>query len=298
VLLRRGATAARRTRILTMKQFVLCMVLGVAMAAPVAAQQRPLVTEDPETVGEGVLLFETGFDYTRDTPFPVSGLEGHLLAVPTAGVSIGLSPIAELQVDGGFYQRLNITSRQPAPLDYLIDRTGDTVSDGMDLTVATKIRLVSEAAGRTALGLRVATQLPAASNETGLGTDSFNFFTSLLIGKTTQSVRVVGNVGLGIMADPVEGNRQNDLLTYGVSIARAVADGAEIVSELNGRINVRDAEDIPPGTDTRGMLRVGARLTRGPVRVDGGLLVGLTSRDPSWGLTGGVTWVLRGFSLP
>jgi hypothetical protein len=46
------------------------------------------------------------------------------------------------------------------------------------------------------------------------------------------------------------------------------------------------------------MLRFGGRYTRGPVRVDAAVLIGLTSRDPSIGLTTGFTWVLNAFQVP
>ena len=71
-------------------------------AAPAAAQQRPLVTEDPEGICAGLMLLEGGFEYNRDILYPASGLQGNLLRVPTIGLSIGLSSIAELQIDGGF----------------------------------------------------------------------------------------------------------------------------------------------------------------------------------------------------
>jgi hypothetical protein len=32
--------------------------------------------------------------------------------------------------------------------------------------------------------------------------------------------------------------------------------------------------------------------------VDGALMLGVTERDPEWGLTGGLTWVFRGFNVP
>ena len=64
------------------------------------AQQRPLVTEDPETIGAGRLLLEAGFDVERDVFYPVSGLSGNRLALPTFGISIGVSSIAEVQIDG------------------------------------------------------------------------------------------------------------------------------------------------------------------------------------------------------
>ena len=72
------------------------LFLGVlCLAAPAAAQQRPLVTEDPETVGSGLILVEGGLDIQRGILFPVSGLEGNLLRLPTLGLSIGVSSIAQ-----------------------------------------------------------------------------------------------------------------------------------------------------------------------------------------------------------
>jgi hypothetical protein len=273
-------------------------MIGVLAAGRADAQQRPLVTEDPETIGSGLVLIEGGIDLQRDVAFPVSGLTGNLLRLPTFGVSFGVSSIAEIQIDGGLYSRLTVTSRDgAAPLAGLLDFTGDRTTDFEDLVIGTKIRLLSETAGRPAIGLRFATKLPNASNESGLGLDTTDFFASLLLGKTVQSIRVVGNLGLGILGDPTRGDRQNDVLTYGVSLARAVAEGLEIVGEVNGRLDMRDGEP-PPGTDTRGAMRVGGRFTRGTVRVDTGLIIGMTARDPSIGVTGGFTWVFRGFTIP
>ena len=260
------------------------------------AQQRPLVTEDPETIGSGLILVEGGVDIQREIFYPVSGLTGNLLRLPAFGISFGLSSIVEVQVDGGF-SRLTVTDRVAGPLSSLLNFTGDSTSDTDGLVIGTKIRLVPEAPGRPAVGIRLATKLPTASNEDGIGLDTTDFFASLLIGKTVQSIRVVGNGGLGILTDPVEGHRQNDVLTYGLSLARAIAEGVEIVGEINGHANLRN-EDVPPGTESRSAMRFGARFTRGTVRVDGGLILGLTSRDPSIGFMGGVTWVFRGFTVP
>jgi hypothetical protein len=274
------------------------LVGGVMMmGAPAAAQQRPLLTEDPETIGSGLVLLEGGVDEQREVSYPASGLKGNLLRLPTLGVSFGLSSIAELQIDGGLYNRLTITSRQDAPLSDQLDFTGDQTHAVEDIVVATKIRLLSETSGRPAFGVRFATRLPNASNESGLGLDTTDFFVSGLFGKTVQSIRFVGNIGLGILADPVRGDRQNDVLTYGMSVARAVRQGLEVVGEINGRLDTREG-DPPVGTESRGAMRIGGRFTRSTVRVDGGLIVGMTSRDPSVGLTAGLTWVFKGFTIP
>ncbi len=261
------------------------------------AQQRPLVTEDPETIGAGRILFEGGVDIAQDQPYPVSGLEGKLLRLPTLGVSIGLSSIAELQIDGGFYDHLNITSRHEAPLSSLVTATGPGTSDVEDTVIATKIRVLSETDSRPALGVRFATKLPNASNESGLGLDTTDFFMSALVGKTVQSIRLVGNIGVGILADPTSGNRQNDVLTYGVSFARAVTQPIELVGELNGRASTRSGDPIP-GTESRSMIKLGGRFTHGMLRVDGGVYIGLTTADPNIGVTFGFTYVINAFKVP
>jgi len=273
------------------------VAVWLALAGMAGAQQRPLVTEDPETVGSGLILIEGGFDYQHGLTYPVSGLEGNLLRIPTLGVSFGVSSIAEIQIDGGLYNRLAVTSTRPAPLSNQLDFTGENTSDIQDIVIGTKVRLVSETPGRPAIGLRFATKLPNASNESGLGLDTTDFFFSGLVGKTVQSVRIVGNVGLGILADPTRGDRQNDVLTYGVSLARAIHQGVEIVGEINGRADTREGEP-PPGTESRANMRVGGRFTRGTVRVDGGIIVGMTSPDASVGFTAGLTWVFRGYKVP
>ncbi|HEU4938722.1 MAG TPA: hypothetical protein VFT39_19875 [Vicinamibacterales bacterium] len=281
-----------------MKKLALFLGFIALVCVPsVYAQQRPLVTEDPETIGSGLVLIEGGFDLQKDVFYPASGLQGNLLRIPTLGVSFGVSSIAELQIDGGIYNGLNVKSRREAPLSDLLDFDGDHTHDVEDIVIGTKIRLMAESASRPALGLRFATKLPNASNESGLGLDTTDFNFSALLGKTVRSIRMVGNAGLGILADPVEGNRQNDVFTYGFSIARAVQQGVEVVGEINGRLNTRSGTP-PVGTESRGAMRVGARFTRATVRVDAGLIFGMTSRDPSVGLTAGATWVFKGFTVP
>ena len=270
------------------------IVLGPTLAV---AQQRPLVTEDPETVGAGIVLFETGFDYRRGERFPVSGLEGNLWRVPTVGFSIGLSSIAEVQIDGGLYSHLTITDRFDAPLSEILEVDGDTTSSVEDMVIGTKIRLAGETARRPAFGFRFATKLPNASNESGLGFDTTEFFASLLVGKTIQSVRLVGNIGVGTLADPTRGYRQNDVFTYGVSVARAVAQGLEVVGEINGRFDTRNGTP-PQGTESRALMRFGTRYTRGTARFDVAVLVGVTNDDPTVGVTAGLTYVFQAFQVP
>jgi hypothetical protein len=270
----------------------------LACSVPALAQQRPLQTEDPETIGAGRILLEAGIDYERDVYFPVSGLRGNLFTIPTFGLSFGVSSIAEIQIDTGFYQKLSITESVPgAPLADLLqlDGSGNT-SDVEDIHVGAKIRFLSETAGRPAVGFRFSTRLPNASNESGLGTDMQDFGYSLVIGKTVRSVRFVTNVGMLILGNPTQRAAQDDLLTYSLSVARALTQRSEVVGEFAGRANF--ANIVTPGAEDRGLFRFGARYTINGVRIDGGILVGLTSRDPEFGLTGGLTWVFDAFKVP
>jgi hypothetical protein len=278
------------------RQFVILTIL-FCLPCIALAQQRPLVTEDPETVGAGRVLIEAGFDYSHGIDYPASGLSGNLLRVPLGGVSIGISSIAEIQIDGGFHDHLWIKSRDAAPLAHFLTVTGDTTHDVEDFVFATKIRILPETAERPSFGFRFATKLPNANNETGIGLDTTDVFGSVLAAKTARSVRIVGNAGLAILGDPTRGDRQNDVITYGVSFARALTNAAEVVGEINGRLDTRKG-DPPPGTESRGMARFGARYTIGTWRADMALLFGLTSHDASFGVTGGFTYVFDAFQVP
>jgi hypothetical protein len=247
-----------------------------AAATPAFAQSRPLATEDAEVVGPGQVLFEAGIDYGQDWFYPASGLTGDLWRVGTFGFNFGVSSMAEIQIKGGLRDSLTITDRSTAPLSPMLTVPVDetSTSDFPDATIGAKVRFVSETAGRPA---------------------DFNF--GLAVAKTVQSSRIVGNVGLGILGDPVRGDNQNDVLNYGISVAQAVRTGLEVVAEMNGRLNTRSGTP-PVGTESRSMMRIGTRFTRGPVRVDAAFLAGVTERDPTWGFTAGMTWVFRAFSVP
>jgi hypothetical protein len=130
-----------------------------------------------------------------------------------------------------------------------------------------------------------------------MGRDTTDFTASLLFGKTVQSVRFVGNVGFLILDNPVAAAQQDDLMTYGLSVARAVSTSAELVGEINGRVNYREAP-VTPGSEDRATMRLGARYTTGAFRIDGGVILGTTPRDPDFGFTVGFTWVVNAFRVP
>ena len=274
----------------------LSLTFAVLLSSPAWAQQRPLDTQDPQTIGFGQVLVEAGVTYQRQVFYPLSGLTGNQWNVPVLGIDVGIGPIADLQITGGPFDRLAITQRQPAPLASLVDSNGDTVHAVNDISIATKVRMVPEGATRPAIGLRFAVRLPNAKHESGLGQDTTDFSASVLTGKTVGSLRVVGNVGFTIMSEPLDAAKQNDVATYGVSVTRALPHHTELLGEIYGRLSTRNGV-APLGTESRGAVKAGGCQTRGPIRIDVGILFGLTSVDPTIGATAGLTYSFHAFSV-
>ena len=90
---------------------------------------------------------------------------------------------------------------------------------------------------------------------------------------------------------------RGDVLTYGISVAHALTKAAELVGEVNGRLDTR-AGEAPPATESRGVARVGGRYTTVGWRTDVGVLFGVTSRDPDIGMLAGFTYVFNAFKVP
>ena len=264
-------------------------LFSVSTAA--SAQQRPLVTEDPETVGAERVLVEGGVELGKGQFYPASGLKGDTTHVATFGVSVGLGSTAEVQVDGGLLQRLHVTERHTAPNSASLAFTGDSTSSFEDMTVATKIRLAPETQSRPAIGIRFGTKLPTAPANKGLGLGTTDFFASALLGKTVASVRTVANVSWLVLGSPAFGENNVNTVGFGVSVARAITNEFEAVGEINGRMKPsRDL--VAPGLESRGALRLAGRYTYQLLRLDFGVLIGITARDPGFGVSAGATYVI------
>src|SRR5262249_60738252 len=110
------------------------------------------------------------------------------------------------------------------------------------------------------------------------------------------AVAGVGHAGLISMSQPLDGTRQNDVLAYGFSLARAITGGTEIVGEIIGRASVANGP-APIGTESRGRLKFGGRYTYGPVRFDAAVFFGLNTVDPTVGFTTGATYIFNAFRV-
>jgi hypothetical protein len=282
----------RESKNWNLQSLVFACALCVNVSGTAHAQQRPLVTEDPETIGSDRILLEGGFSLDTGQAFPANAIEGDVARLASFGISIGASPSVEFQIDGGLVQRLNVTARTSIPAGRTPPpEIAARTSSIEDFIIATKIRLAPEGTSRPALGVRFGTKLPTASAEKGVGLGTTDFFVSLLLAKTVQSVRTVGNVGLIVLGNPETGRDPATTLGFGLSIARALTNEFEVVGEINGRLTPFE-KIVPFGLESRSVLRLAGRYTYSMFRLDFGLLAGITPRDPSFGISGGATYVI------
>lgn len=260
-------------------------------SAPHLGGQRPLATVDPGLAEPGWLLVEMGAAFAQDREIPAVGLRGNVLRVPELTLRLNVARRVELRVDTG-YDVLFVQDRRGAPLSAELDFDGETSSDIRDPLVSTLVRMRDESGGAPALGLKIATRLPVASNQSGLGLDTTDFFVALLAAKDAAGLRWVANLGLGILEVPTAVTSQNDVLTYGFSVSRALGSRTLVGAGVDGHVDV--SGQIHPGTEDTSVMRLGGRFGTGASTIDAALLIGLAKVDAPLGVTIGVT---RAFHL-
>src|SRR5215467_5430247 len=107
----RLASWAALLRIRAMHKTLLAAVLTCLFAAATFAQDRPLRTTDVETVPAGDVRAEVGFDFLQDVGFPLSGLRGDLTSVGVISMRMGISKIAEIELEGAVQNFLDVKSQ-------------------------------------------------------------------------------------------------------------------------------------------------------------------------------------------
>ena len=254
--------------------------------------QRPLATVDPLLAPAGWLVIETGASFANDREMPAVGLRGDVLRIPDLTVRLSVADRVELRVDTG-YEILLVRDQREAPLSAELDYDGESSSDIRDPVVSTLVRVRKETKSAPALGMRLATRLPVASNQSGLGLDTTDFFASLLAAKGAGSLRWIANLGLGILEVPTAVTSQNDVLTYGLSVSRRMGRQLTLAAGIDGHVDL--SGQVHPGTEDTSILRFGGRIGRGGSTYDAALLVGLAEVDPSIGVSLGVTRAFRVF---
>ena len=278
-----------------MNRLVTCLIFILSASVFTLAQQRPLITDDVDTIPEGSFEIAGGVDFLQNAKFPLSGLKGDLTRVGDVRVKVGFSSNVEFQVEGVLQDFLAINSAaNPSPIPLSV--TGNSTNDAGDFTLSTKIKLRNETRFLPAVGFKVGFQMPNTSEGRGIGTNQINVFGKILVQKKFgkkpgQDARanVFGNMGLAIMTAPLEQFTQNDVLLYGLAGIFRVNRRINVVSEINGRANTRSGA-APLGTESIGQFRLGTQIKASGLRFDAAAVFGLTRFSPRSGITFGVTY--------
>ena len=262
------------------------------MSVPAAGQPRPLATESEDGVGSGNVAVTTGVDFARDARYTLSSLDGDLWRLALIRIDVGLSAIADVEISGGLRDYLTIRSRQPAVLSNVLALTDPSATSAFDdIIIGTRIRVLAERPGRLGLGLRAATRLPNAKHPSGLGQDTTDFYSSLILSGAVSATRITGAVGLGILGDPLRGNRHVHSALYGATLSHDVSSHAAVVAGIDGRTGPPE-----PGLESRAIARAGIAWTRSPLRVDADGTLGLTTRDGGVGFALNATLTFHAFT--
>jgi len=224
--------------------------------------------------------------------YTVSGLNGDLTRVGVIGVSFGMGPNVEFQIEGVAQNYLSINSRGLSAIPLELTPGANSTNDTGDFTLAAKFKLRNETRRGPSLGFRFGVQLPNSNEARGIGLNQTNAFGSILIGKKFGQdgrFNTFGNLGIAILTAPTELFTQNDVLTYGVAGIFRLNKQFSVAGEVNGRTNTRPGNG-PLGTESQAEARLGMQIRASGLRFDFAGIKGLTSFSPNSGFTVGVTY--------
>jgi hypothetical protein len=205
------------------------------------------------------------------------------------GLQVGVGEYAEFQISGVLQDYLSISKRYPA--ERPPDITGNSTHDFGDIVLATKLKLAAEKGARPALAFKFGVQLPNASQTKGLGTDETQFYGGMLVSKRIGQARLLGNLGLAILGNPV-GSGQADLLTYGAGFILPVHPKINLVGEINGREATAQEKT---GNESQSQVRFGIQIRAAGLRWDMAGVAGLHTYDPDTGVVIGIAYDFKAF---
>src|SRR5688500_2284082 len=269
-----------------------CIAVLLASCTVVSAQQRPLITEDVDIIPPGTIRIEAGIDFMQGAKYPVSGINGDLTRVGVIGISFGMGPNVEFQIEGVAQNYLSINSRGVSAIPLEFGPGVNSTNDTGDFTLAAKFKLRNETRRGPSLGFRFGVQLPNSNEARGIGLNQTNACGSVLIGKKFGSdgrFNTFANLGVAILTAPTELFSQNDVITYGVAGTFRINKQFSVAGEVNGRANTRPANG-PLGTESMSEARLGMQIRASGLRFDFAGIKGLTSFSPNSGFTVGVTY--------
>src|SRR6201988_114821 len=275
-----------------MRRLLYILILLTCCAVSGAAQQRPLITEDVDIIPPGSIRIEAGIDFMQGAKYTVSGIRGDLTRVGVVGVSFGMGPNVEFQVEGVAQNFVSINSRGFSAIPLTVPPGDNSTNDVGDFTLSTKFKLRNETKRGPSLGFRFGVTLPNSNQARGIGLNQTNAYGSILVGKKfgrDGRLNTFGNLGIAILTAPTQLFTQNDVLTYGMAGIFRINKQFSVAGEVNGRANTRPGTG-PLGTESQAEARLGMQIRASGLRFDFAGIKGLTNFSPNSGFTVGITY--------
>lgn len=283
---------AARPRPVSIAAVLAACILLALPAAPVDAQLRRDAPTQPLYEAEpGSLLLGLGAGFGSGASFPLSALEGDLLSLGVVDVAYAAGPRIVFGVRGAVHQRLLIRERGASRVPLDPDAEDGTVTDVGDFRLGVLAAPFGRLDGLHA-GFRFEAKLPNSEERKGIGTNTTDVRTGILVGYGGGPIRITGDAGVAILEAPLGTFRQNDVVAYSAEAVHRLPGGrARLFAGVEGRANTR--ERVPVGTEDRGEARLGADLRVGGWLADTFLRLGYAGTAPDWGLSAGLSRELR-----
>jgi len=272
-----------------MRKTFLAFVVTCLSCLPAIAQDRPFKTTDVQTVPAGDVRAEIGFDFLQDVGFPLSGLRGDETSIGVLNVRMGISKIAEIEVEGAIQNFLDVKS-QGASFVPNLQLTGvNSTHDTGDFALSTKIRFRQPSGKKPGFAFRFGFVMPNSNQARGIGTNTTNVFALLALEEQIQKLKLMGDLGIEILQAPSALFTQNDVLMYGAGFSYPVHKRVSVIGEVNGLYSSRTINDALIGTQSTGQARFGLQINAGGFTWDLAGIRGLNKYDARSGFTFGVT---------
>src|SRR5215467_5916528 len=285
----RLASGKRLLTILDMRKvFLMAAATGLAVCS-CFAQDRPLRTTDVETVPAGVVRAEVGFDFLQDVGFPLSGLRGDETSVGVLNLRMGISKIAEIEIEGAVQNFLDVKSQGASFVPDLSLTGVNSTHDTGDFALSTKIRIIKPSGKKPGLAFRFGFIMPNSNQARGIGTNTTNVFALVALEEQIQKLKLMGDLGIEILQAPNALFTQNDVLMYGAGFSYPIHKRVNVVGEVNGLYSSRTINDALIGTQSTGQARFGLQINVGGFMWDLAGIRGINKYDARSGFTFGVT---------
>ena len=204
-----------------------CLVAGGAWAG----MAPPIHAVAPASLPAGAVELRCGFDYSYDeqSMFQTAVAKKELYRLPDLTLTVGMSDRVELVFN--------------FPWLWLKQDGASTKTGPGDLKITGIYNLVKETDSAPACSLILATKLPDANYDKGLGTDRTDFWAGGAFSKTVGRLYLLANASLGLLDKPTGETDQDDVFVYDVGAIYSITHDLSAGCGLDGIYNSRFGND-------------------------------------------------------